>query len=106
MAMKRKEETGQGPTQVGGALTRGASPYGDHGPDIQGPAEKAGAEKGEGTGTGAAAKGTMPGSPGSEGSLLPAVTLPTGGGAIRGIGEKFEVNAVTGTASLSIPLPA
>jgi len=33
------------------------------------------------------------------------VTLPTGGGAIRGIGEKFEVNAVTGTASVSIPLP-
>lgn len=43
---------------------------------------------------------------GSAGSLLPAVSLPTGGGAIRGIGEKFEVNAVTGTASLNVPLPA
>ena len=36
--------------------------------------------------------------------LLPKVTLPQGGGAIRGIGEKFSVNAATGTAALSIPL--
>ena len=38
-------------------------------------------------------------------SLLPALTAPTGGGAIRGIGEKFAVNAATGTASLGVPLP-
>jgi hypothetical protein len=31
--------------------------------------------------------------------------LPKGGGAIRGIGETFEVNAVTGTGSISVPLP-
>ncbi|MFT3771558.1 MAG: SpvB/TcaC N-terminal domain-containing protein [Minicystis sp.] len=30
--------------------------------------------------------------------------LPRGGGAIRGIGEKFSVNPVTGTASLQIPI--
>src|ERR1700685_1961657 len=35
---------------------------------------------------------------------LPHVTLPQGGGAIRGIGEKFSVNAATGTSALSIPL--
>src|SRR5882757_3236980 len=35
----------------------------------------------------------------------PSVTLPKGGGAIRGIDEKFSVNAVNGTSSLSIPLP-
>lgn len=35
----------------------------------------------------------------------PAVSLPTGGGAIKGIGEKFAANPVTGTGSLSIPLP-
>ncbi|EUA05265.1 virulence plasmid 65kDa B family protein [Mycobacterium kansasii 824] len=29
-----------------------------------------------------------------------------GGGAIRGIGEKFGANPVTGTGSLSIPIPA
>jgi RHS repeat-associated protein len=31
--------------------------------------------------------------------------LPTGGGAVRGIGEKFSTNAVTGTGGLSIPIP-
>ena len=36
---------------------------------------------------------------------LPAVALPKGGGAIHGIGEKFTANPVTGTASLSIPVP-
>lgn len=35
---------------------------------------------------------------------LPGVSLPKGGGAIRGIGEKFSTNPATGTASLSIPL--
>jgi len=34
----------------------------------------------------------------------PQVSLPKGGGAIRGIGEKFSANTVTGTASLSVPL--
>jgi hypothetical protein len=35
----------------------------------------------------------------------PAVSLPKGGGAIKGIGEKFAENPVSGTGSLSIPLP-
>ena len=34
----------------------------------------------------------------------PSINLPKGGGAIRGIGEKFAVNPVTGTGSLSVPL--
>lgn len=34
----------------------------------------------------------------------PNVSLPKGGGAIRGIGEKFNTNLLTGTASLSVPL--
>ncbi len=34
----------------------------------------------------------------------PSISLPKGGGAIRGIGEKFSVNPVTGTGSLSVPL--
>ena len=33
------------------------------------------------------------------------MSLPKGGGAIKGIGEKFAANPVTGTGSLSIPLP-
>jgi RHS repeat-associated protein len=36
----------------------------------------------------------------------PVITLPKGGGAVRGIGEKFSANPVTGTGSLTIPLPA
>ncbi len=35
----------------------------------------------------------------------PAVSLPKGGGAVRGIGEKFSANPATGTGSLTIPLP-
>lgn len=35
---------------------------------------------------------------------LPAISLPKGGGAIRGMGEKFGVNPATGTGSLTIPL--
>ena len=36
----------------------------------------------------------------------PTVSLPKGGGAIRDIGEKFSVNAATGTASLTVPVVA
>src|SRR5580765_2835640 len=35
---------------------------------------------------------------------VPTISLPKGGGAIRGIGEKFSANPVTGTGSLSIPI--
>ena len=34
----------------------------------------------------------------------PQVSLPKGGGAIRGMGEKFTANPVTGTGSLSVPI--
>lgn len=36
---------------------------------------------------------------------IPSISLPKGGGAIKGIDEKFAVNAVNGTSSFSIPLP-
>lgn len=35
---------------------------------------------------------------------VPSISLPKGGGAIKGIDEKFSVNAVNGTAGFSIPL--
>ena len=35
----------------------------------------------------------------------PSISLPKGGGAIRGIGEKFAANPVTGTGSMTVPLP-
>ncbi|HUT72080.1 MAG TPA: SpvB/TcaC N-terminal domain-containing protein [Desulfatiglandales bacterium] len=41
---------------------------------------------------------------GETASLTPSVSLPKGGGAIKGIDEKFSVNPVSGTASLSIPI--
>src|SRR6478609_7907634 len=34
----------------------------------------------------------------------PAIGLPKGGGAIRGIGEKFAASPVTGTGSMSVPI--
>src|SRR5258707_6558448 len=34
----------------------------------------------------------------------PTISLPKGGGAIRGIGEKFAANPVTGTGSLTVPI--
>jgi RHS repeat-associated protein len=41
---------------------------------------------------------------GSPSISAPSISLPTGGGAIRGIGEKFAANPVTGTGSMSVPL--
>ena len=35
----------------------------------------------------------------------PALSLPNGGGALRGIGEKFSTTAQTGTANFEIPIP-
>ena len=37
-------------------------------------------------------------------SRVPAISLPKGGGAIRGIGEKFAANPVTGTGSMTVPI--
>src|SRR3990167_7565590 len=34
----------------------------------------------------------------------PAISLPKGGGALRGMGEKFAANPVTGTGALTIPI--
>src|SRR6185312_14926379 len=36
----------------------------------------------------------------------PSISLPKGGGALRGIGEKFAANPVTGTGSMSVPIAA
>ncbi len=36
---------------------------------------------------------------------ITSLSLPRGGGAIRGIDEKFQVNAATGTFSFGIPIP-
>lgn len=36
----------------------------------------------------------------------PTLSLPKGGGAIRSMGEKFAANPVTGTGSMTVPIPA
>ncbi|MDR4467886.1 MAG: FG-GAP-like repeat-containing protein [Nitrospira sp.] len=36
--------------------------------------------------------------------IPPAISLPKGGGAIRGMGEKFGANPVTGTGSMTVPI--
>ncbi len=43
-------------------------------------------------------------SPGSSAFSVPSISLPKGGGAIRGIGEKFGVASATGTGSLTVPI--
>lgn len=37
--------------------------------------------------------------------LLPSISPPKGGGAIRGMGEKFAANPVTGSGSMTVPIP-
>jgi len=50
--------------------------------------------------------GSSPGAPREQTSTsqTPAISLPKGGGAIRGIGEKFGTNPVTGSGSMSVPI--
>ncbi|WP_337287739.1 SpvB/TcaC N-terminal domain-containing protein [Candidatus Methylomirabilis sp.] len=45
-------------------------------------------------------------SDGEQKPTAPSISLPKGGGAIRGMGEKFAANPVTGTGSMSVPIAA
>lgn len=36
---------------------------------------------------------------------VPSISLPKGGGALKGIDEKFKINSANGTAGFNIPLP-
>jgi RHS repeat-associated protein len=49
-------------------------------------------------------EGPQPQSSWAGGLQLPSISLPKGGGAIRGIGEKFSANPVTGTGSMTVPI--
>ena len=44
------------------------------------------------------------GAPAPDPLALPSITLPTGGGAIRGIDEKLSIGLATGTANLAVPI--
>ncbi len=54
----------------------------------------------------AASATARPVSTGASTAAPPAISLPKGGGAIRGIGETFAANPATGTGALSVPIPA
>src|SRR5205085_3259886 len=60
----------------------------------------------ESTPTGVSAAAEIPPQGPASGPALPTISLPKGGGAIRGMGETFAANPVTGTGSFSIPLSA
>jgi hypothetical protein len=57
-------------------------------------------------------EGSQKGTAGSQESQIggpstftpPSISLPKGGGAIRGMGEKFAANPVTGTGSMTVPI--
>lgn len=48
--------------------------------------------------------GAQEGGTGGAPSAPPTISLPKGGGAIRGMGEKFSANPVTGTGSMTVPI--
>lgn len=41
---------------------------------------------------------------GEQKQAVPSISVPKGGGGVRGIGEKFAANPVTGTGSLTVPI--
>src|SRR3712207_3059122 len=52
-----------------------------------------------------AVTGEADGPAATPGISLPTISMPRGGGSLRGIGEKFDVAAATGTGSYSVPVP-
>jgi len=52
----------------------------------------------------AATDGSSHDSASASSSPLPSISLPKGGGAIRGIDEKFSANPVTGTGSMTVSI--
>ncbi|MCX4239612.1 SpvB/TcaC N-terminal domain-containing protein [Paraliomyxa miuraensis] len=58
----------------------------------------------DGVGQGAKADQGEGGNRGPLGDAVPTLALPKGGGAMRGLGEQFQMAAFTGTGSLSIPV--
>jgi hypothetical protein len=78
---------------------------------VREPQTLTGAGAGVGLGGGANAPGTSAGafsSPATAAAptafVAPSIATPQGGGAIRGLGEKFSANPVSGAAGVSIPL--
>ncbi|MEU5962081.1 SpvB/TcaC N-terminal domain-containing protein [Micromonospora parva] len=86
-----------------GSRWRGsADPTGAGAPDAAGGAFGPGGPTADAAGIGAPPAGQGAAGPGLGG---PAISLPTGGGAIRAIGETFAAHPVTGTGGMSVPIP-
>ena len=80
----------------------------DNRPAAWGPAAQQ-AEKGGGSPQGPQTGSSSPagqatGAPAPDPLALPSITLPKGGGAIRGIDEKLSIGLATGAASLTVPI--
>jgi RHS repeat-associated protein len=89
MEQDGRAPSGQSETDAASAATGSwASPGSDAGAAGSGASAADGAEAAPGKGS------------------LPVLNLPKGGGAIRGIGEKFAANPVTGTGTMTIPVHA
>ncbi len=54
---------------------------------------------------GEASGGAAPDQPASDRFALPTISLPKGGGAVRGVDEKLTVGLATGSAGLTAPIP-
>jgi RHS repeat-associated protein len=86
------------PTAPGADPPRGQRDQTGPQPGIQGPTTAPAAPRGAPSGQAA----TAAASPADTAGSLPSISLPTGGGAIRGIDEKLSVNQATGTAALTV----
>jgi hypothetical protein len=49
-------------------------------------------------------EGAAPGGQDQWQTVAPTISLPKGGGAVRGMGEKFAANPVTGPGSMSVSI--
>lgn len=58
----------------------------------------------EGRGSGLGAHASRDSDPPTAPAPLASVTIPKGGGAIRGIGEKFGTNPATGSGTMTVPI--
>jgi RHS repeat-associated protein len=97
MTEKKDRYDGGGARKPGG--TDGGQLGGAGSPSARGSSEDAGPTGGPGS-----SRASQPRAETAGTGLLPAVSLPKGGGALHGIGEKFATNAATGTGALTVPI--
>lgn len=100
--MRQKNDPYRGQTGTGGGK-RGDTDTGNRG-GSRGDARTTRAEDPRASAAPAPSGSSAPAAQAAGAGLLPAPSLPKGGGAIHGIGEKFSTAAATGTSSLAVPI--